>query len=106
MEPQHGPVGLRDGARPDVVSAFSVDVEDYFHVEAFRGVVDPADWASMEQRVEPNTRRLLDLLDAHGVRATFFVLGWVGERSPGSSVTSTQPGTRSGSTATITGRSR
>ena len=81
MEPQHGPVGLRDGARPDVVSAFSVDVEDYFHVEAFRGVVDPADWASMEQRVEPNTRRLLDLLDAHGVRATFFVLGWVGERS-------------------------
>ena len=83
MEPQHGPVGLRDGARPDVVSAFSVDVEDYFHVEAFRGVVDQADWASMEQRVEPNTRRLLDLLDAHGVRATFFVLGWVGERSPG-----------------------
>ena len=49
MEPQHGPVGLRDGARPDVVSAFSVDVEDYFHVEAFRGVVDPADgprWSS------------------------------------------------------------
>jgi polysaccharide deacetylase family protein (PEP-CTERM system associated) len=74
---------LRDRTRQDVVSAFSVDVEDYFHVEGFRHVVDPADWDSMEQRVEPNTRRLLDLLDESGTRATFFVLGWVAERRPG-----------------------
>jgi len=63
---------LRDQSRPDVVSAFSVDVEDYFHVEAFRGVVEPDDWGSMEQRVEPNTRRLLALLDEFGVQGTFF----------------------------------
>lgn len=73
---------LRDQSRPDVVSAFSVDVEDYFHVEAFRGVVEPDDWGSMEQRVEPNTRRLLALLDEFGVQGTFFVLGWVAERRP------------------------
>jgi hypothetical protein len=30
--------------------------------------VDPFDWASMEQRVEPNTRRLLDLLAEFDVR--------------------------------------
>jgi polysaccharide deacetylase family protein (PEP-CTERM system associated) len=70
-------------ARREVVSAFSVDVEDYFHVEAFRGIVDPRDWESMEQRVEPNTRRLLEMLDAFGVHGTFFVLGWVAERRPG-----------------------
>lgn len=69
-------------SQPATVSAFTVDVEDYFHVEAFRNVVDPADWESMEQRVEPNTRRLLDLLDGFGVKGTFFVLGWVAERRP------------------------
>ncbi len=72
----------RERSRSDIVSAFSVDVEDYFHVEAFRHILDPADWESMEQRVEPNTRRLLDLLDEFGVKGTFFVLGWVAERSP------------------------
>ena len=75
-------VDLQQRRRPDVVSAFSVDVEDYFHVEAFRHVVDPADWGSMEQRVEPNTRRLLGLLNEFDVKATFFVLGWVAERRP------------------------
>ncbi|MGH2540254.1 MAG: polysaccharide deacetylase family protein, partial [Actinomycetota bacterium] len=72
----------RDDLRQRVVSAFSVDVEDYFHVEAFRGIVDPLDWESMEQRVEPNTRRLLHLLEGFGVHGTFFVLGWVAERRP------------------------
>jgi polysaccharide deacetylase family protein (PEP-CTERM system associated) len=76
-------VGLPERSRSEVVSAFSVDVEDYFHVEAFRRIVDPLDWGSMEQRVEPNTRRLLGLLDEFGTRATFFVLGWVAERTPG-----------------------
>ncbi|HYG71597.1 MAG TPA: XrtA system polysaccharide deacetylase, partial [Actinomycetota bacterium] len=66
-----------------VVNAFSIDVEDYFHVEAFRHVIRPDDWGSMVQRVEPNTRRLMALLDDHGVHATFFVLGWVAERRPG-----------------------
>jgi polysaccharide deacetylase family protein (PEP-CTERM system associated) len=75
-------VDLRDQPRPDVVSAFSVDVEDYFHVEAFRDIVDPADWGSMEQRVEPNTRRLLELLDEFDVTGTFFMLGWVADRRP------------------------
>lgn len=76
-------VGAAADPGPRVLNAFSVDVEDYFHVEAFRHIVDPADWPSMEQRVEPNTRRLLDLLDRFDVRATFFVLGWVAEHRPG-----------------------
>lgn len=67
----------------DVVSAFTVDVEEYFHVEAFRGLIDAADWPSFVQRVEPPTRRLLALLDDFDTRATFFVLGWVAERRPG-----------------------
>lgn len=65
------------------VNAMTVDVEDYFHVSAFADAIDPAHWASMESRVEANTHRLMDLFDEHGVKITFFVLGWVAERYPG-----------------------
>jgi polysaccharide deacetylase family protein (PEP-CTERM system associated) len=60
----------------------TVDVEDYFHVSAFASVIRREDWDSMECRVERNTHVLLDLFDLHGVRSTFFVLGWVAERYP------------------------
>lgn len=63
--------------------AMSVDVEDYFQVWAFSGVVDRARWDDFPLRVEDNTRRLLDLFDAKGAKATFFTLGWVAERAPG-----------------------
>lgn len=66
-----------------MLNAFSVDVEDYFQVGAFEGTVRRDDWDRLEHRVEPNTRRLLDLLERHQARATFFVLGWVAERWPG-----------------------
>ncbi|MGB6361209.1 MAG: XrtA system polysaccharide deacetylase [Thermoanaerobaculia bacterium] len=68
---------------PHLLNAFSVDVEDYFQVEAFAGAVSRSDWESFEPRVESNTRRVLELLDRKQVKATFFVLGWVAERFPG-----------------------
>lgn len=60
----------------------TIDVEDYFHVSAFEHVVRQADWDKFESRVVNNCRRILTLLDAHGVKATFFVLGWVAEHYP------------------------
>ena len=60
----------------------SVDVEDYFHVSVFDGVVPRHHWERFESRVCANTERLLAIFDEAGVRATFFVLGWVGERHP------------------------
>jgi polysaccharide deacetylase family protein (PEP-CTERM system associated) len=71
-----------DGATGGVVNAMSVDVEDYFHVNAFDGVVPRGRWESLESRVCRNTDRLLALFEARGVSATFFVLGWVAERFP------------------------
>ena len=73
----------RVSASARIVNAMTVDVEDYFQVSAFDDVVDRADWDRMESRVERNTHRLLDLFDQFDVRATFFVLAWVGERVPG-----------------------
>ena len=63
--------------------ALSVDVEDWFQVGAFEKVIDKADWDSLETRVERNTDAVLGLFSETGVKATFFTLGWVGQRHPG-----------------------
>ncbi|HEY7727454.1 MAG TPA: XrtA system polysaccharide deacetylase [Candidatus Eisenbacteria bacterium] len=60
----------------------SVDVEDYFHVSVFDGIVPRSTWGDMESRVSRNTDRLLDIFDEYKVRSTFFILGWVAERYP------------------------
>jgi polysaccharide deacetylase family protein (PEP-CTERM system associated) len=59
------------------VNAFSIDVEDYFQVAALAPAVARSSWDQRESRVERNTDKLLQLLDEHGIRATFFVLGWI-----------------------------
>lgn len=64
------------------LNAMTVDVEDYFHVSAFDGVVPRSQWATLECRVERNTDRLLQIFSDTEIRATFFVLGWVAERYP------------------------
>jgi polysaccharide deacetylase family protein (PEP-CTERM system associated) len=60
----------------------TVDVEDYFQVQAFAGTIDRADWDHLPCRVERNTDAVLALFAEHNVRATFFTLGWVAERYP------------------------
>lgn len=60
----------------------TVDVEDYFHVAALANSIACSQWDGMEYRAEANTHRLLNLFDEKGIKATFFVLGWVARRSP------------------------
>lgn len=60
----------------------TIDVEDYFHVSAFEKQSPPVTWAKRECRVVRNTDIVLELLEGAGVKATFFVLGWVAERFP------------------------
>ncbi len=66
----------------DVVNALTVDVEEYFTVQALDHRVPRDRWPDQSLRCDVQTRRILDLLDTHDVRGTFFVLGWVGERHP------------------------
>jgi len=63
-------------------NAFTIDVEDYFQVEGFAGAIDRASWDGFETRVRANTAAILELLARRGVRATFFVLGWVARKHP------------------------
>jgi len=60
----------------------TIDVEDYFQVEAFASTIQRSDWESLPRRVERNTERLLQILGDAEIEATFFVLGWVAERHP------------------------
>lgn len=68
------------GLRPN---AFTVDVEEWFHICGVGGELSADRWDLLPARVVETTRSLLDDLNAAGVRATFFVLGWVAARYPG-----------------------
>ncbi len=64
------------------INAMSIDVEDYFQVAAFAPYIDRSRWETLPCRVERNIELILELLDRHETRATFFTLGWIAERYP------------------------
>ena len=68
---------------PPIVNALTIDVEDYFQVSAMAPYIQRSAWDSCECRVERNVNRILELLDARGIKATFFTLGWIAKRYPG-----------------------
>jgi peptidoglycan-N-acetylglucosamine deacetylase len=80
MTPGGRPAGP---ARAHAENAFTVDLEEWFHVCGAGGALAFEHWDALPARVVPTTRSLLDLLDRAGVRATFFVVGWIAERYPG-----------------------
>jgi polysaccharide deacetylase family protein (PEP-CTERM system associated) len=69
-------------AATDFANAMTVDVEDYFQVEAFASTIDRRQWERFPARVERNTEKLLEILRETGTEATFFVLGWIAQRHP------------------------
>jgi polysaccharide deacetylase family protein (PEP-CTERM system associated) len=67
---------------PAPTNAMTVDVEDYFQVQAFAHCIDRSSWDAIPCRIEANMERILDQFARAGVRATFFTLGWVADRHP------------------------
>jgi polysaccharide deacetylase family protein (PEP-CTERM system associated) len=65
-----------------ITNALTIDVEDYFQVSAFAPCIARSEWDTRECRVERNVHLILDMLERHGVQATFFTLGWIAERYP------------------------
>ena len=61
---------------------FSVDVEEYFHVNAFEGIVQRDAWESYPARAAASVHEILDLLARRGATGTFFTLGWLARRDP------------------------
>lgn len=62
--------------------AMTCDVEDYFQVSAFDGVIPRSRWTDVECRIPRNIDKILQLLADHDATATFFTLGWVAEHYP------------------------
>ena len=67
----------RDGA----VDILTIDYEDWFHI-LDPGWTDPRKWRDLPLSIENDVGELLALLDRHGAKATFFVVGWLAERTP------------------------
>lgn len=63
-----------------ITNALSFDIEDWFHLVDIDAVADPARWPSLPTLVEERTRWILSALRDKGVKATFFMLGWVADR--------------------------
>lgn len=74
------PAGIANPAR--LCNAMSVDVEDFFQVQAFAGAIAREEWERYPSRIERNLEAVLALFHAQGVSATFFTLGWIAERHP------------------------
>jgi polysaccharide deacetylase family protein (PEP-CTERM system associated) len=73
---------LHDVVEQRVVNAITVDVEDYFQVQAYADVISRDQWDRFPRRVEANTDRILEHLAFQDICGTFFTLGWVAERHP------------------------
>ncbi len=84
LDPAHvsgGPRSARRNAGAGA-GAMTIDVEDYFQVEAFAATIDRQDWDRLPGRVERNTGLLLEILGEAGVQATFFTLGCIARQHP------------------------
>lgn len=77
------PIESLTDVRPNVaMNALTIDVEDYFQVSAFAPHIARSEWNTRECRVERNVGRILEMLERHQTKATFFTLGWIAERYP------------------------
>lgn len=75
---------MTDASAPhQAINAMTVDVEDFFQVQAFATCIDRATWDRIPCRVEANMDRILGQFDRAGIKGTFFTLGWIAERHPG-----------------------
>jgi len=69
-------------AHPATSHFFTVDVEEYFQVKALESVVSRDEWHSQPSRLARTVDVLLGTLNRHGVKGTFFLLGWLAEHRP------------------------
>ncbi len=83
VDPSNGfCIGSESLGRKSMAHVLSVDVEDYYQVEAFSDSIARKSWDNWPSRVVANTHRALDLLDQYSTKATFFFVGWIARRFP------------------------
>ncbi len=64
------------------MNILTFDIEEWYHLLELRSSSRPEQWVGFEPRLEANTERILSLLEETNVKATFFAMGWIAQRSP------------------------
>ena len=64
------------------MNILTFDIEDWFNLLEHPLTDNIDNWKAFESRVDRSTKMILDLLDEHDTKGTFFVLGWVAENHP------------------------
>ncbi|MEW6419127.1 MAG: polysaccharide deacetylase family protein [Nitrospirota bacterium] len=65
-----------------MLNAFTVDLEDWYHICGLESASITAQWDVYESRVRGNTDKILRLLRKYNIKATFFVLGYIAFKEP------------------------
>jgi len=63
-------------------NALTIDVEDWFCANNISLIIGRHNWGKCESRIEKNMEFILNTIDKHNIKATFFFLGWIAERFP------------------------
>lgn len=65
-----------------IKNLLTVDVEDWYHICDIETILPPSQWDRCESRVIGNVEKILDLFSRYKTKATFFILGYVAEKTP------------------------
>lgn len=65
-----------------IKNILTVDVEEWYHICDIEHILPSSSWDRCESRILINMEKILTLLSRFKVKATFFVLGYVAERTP------------------------
>ncbi len=61
---------------------FTIDVEDWFQVYYAENLIDRHSWSTQPSKIHAMLLSLLELLDVHRVKGTFFFVGWIAKHHP------------------------
>ncbi|WP_324721851.1 polysaccharide deacetylase family protein [Salinimicrobium sp. HB62] len=64
------------------MNILTFDIEEWFHLLDNASTRTEKEWNSFESRIHLNIERILQQLECHKAKATFFCVGWIAEKYP------------------------
>jgi len=64
------------------MNILTFDIEEWFHLLDNESTKGEKQWVNYESRIHNNVDRILDILDRHDTKATFFCMGWIARKYP------------------------
>ncbi len=64
------------------MNILTFDIEEWFHILDNDSTKTEKEWSNYESRIHKNMETIYQILDKTGVKASFFVVGWIAEQYP------------------------